>query len=173
MRLQQFPMGHLQPAGHRFRRFRAPGPQPLKQLVGVGRLDEDRHCFRIPCQNRKCTLNVDFEHNPLPGCQSGGDLVHQRAIPILTAVDLAALQEVAGGPPPLEFLGGDKVVVDPVLFADTGRPSRGRDAGDQVGQVGQQPPQDRGFADARRAGDDDKFARTVCHPDVVTCRPVG
>ena len=173
MRLQQFPMGHLQPAGHRFRRFRSPGPQPLKQLVGVGRLDENRHGLRIPCQNRKCTLNVDFEHDPLSGCQSGGDFVHKRAIPILAAVDLAAFQEIAGGPPPLELFGGDEVVVDPVLFPDTGRPRRGRDTGDQVGQVSQQPPQNRGFADARRAGDDNEFARKVCHPDVLTSRPVG
>ena len=66
MRLQQLPMGHLQPTGHRFRRFRSPAPKTLKELLGVGRLDEDRDRIRIPCQNRKCTLDVDFEHDPLP-----------------------------------------------------------------------------------------------------------
>ena len=125
VRLKQLPPCHFQPPGHRVRRLGASTPQPFEQLVGVRRFDEDRDGFRIPCQNRKCTLDVDFEHDPLARSHPGGNLIHERAVPILPAVNLAAFQEIAGFSPTLELLGGDKMVVNAILFTRPGRPRGG------------------------------------------------
>ena len=171
VRLEQFPTGHLQPAGHGLGRFRAAGLQPFEQLVGVARLDEDRDRVGIPVENRQCTLHVDLEHHPIPGGHPRGDLGHERAVPVLAAVHPAALEKLAVRPPAVELVRGEEVVVDPVALPCPRWPRGGRDAGEQGRQVGEQPPHDRRLAHARGAGNDDEFSRRTFHPDVLTRRP--
>jgi len=165
--LEEFTAGHFQPPGHRLRRLGAPALEPLQQLVGVRGLDEDRDRVRIPLEDRECTLHVDLQHDPLSGRQPRGHLGGQGAVPVLPAVDPAAFQELTLGPPPLELGKRNEVVVDAVAFPGAGGAGGGRHARHELGQRGQEPPQDRALADPGGAGNDDEFARPDFHPDVV------
>ena len=133
----------------------------------MGRLDKDGDRLRITSENGECTLYVDLEHDPFSGRQTRGHLSHQRAVPVLPAIHLAALQELADGPPPLELIERDKVVVDAIAFAGPRGPRGGGDARHEGRQVGEQPPEQRRLAHPGRARDHDEFARPVFHPDVV------
>jgi len=103
VRFAEFAVGNLEPPGNCLWAFGATAAKPLFQLAWIGRLNEYRHRLRISFENRKGTLNIDFKHYPLAAGQPGADLILQRAVPVLPAVDLAALDEIACGPPTVEI----------------------------------------------------------------------
>ncbi len=146
MGLQKLPASHLEPTRHRLRRLSATAAKPLKQLVGMRWLDENRDCLGVLLEHRECTLHVDLQHDPLPRGHSGGHFGHKGAVPVLPAVNLAALQKLPCRPPPFEFLEGDKVVVEAISLPGTGGTGCGRDARHECGKPREQPPQKRGLA---------------------------
>ena len=99
--------------------------------------------------------------------QPRSHLVDERAVPVLAAVHLAAFQEFAGPPPPIELLGRQEVVVEPVPLTGPRRTCRGGDAGHEVGEIRQKTAKKRRLANAGRAGDDDELAGSDIHPDVL------
>ena len=157
--LEKFAVGNLQPTGHGIRRLRAAALEPQGKLVRMRWFDKDRQGSIIPSQNRKRTLNVNFEDNPRSSSQSRGHFFDQRAIPVLPSIDLAALQKLPSCPPPLKFSEREKVVVNAVLLAVSGRSRGGRYAWNELRKLGQNGSQNRCFAHARRARDDHKLAR--------------
>ena len=152
-------MGDLESPGHRLGGLGAPGNEPLFKVIGFGRLDEDRHGLRVPVENRQCTLDIDLQHHPIAGRQTGSDFAGQRAVPVLPAVDPATFEEIPPIPPTIELGLGEEVVVDPVPFAGPRGAGRGRDARNELWQTGEESAQDRRLTDPGGARDDDDIAR--------------
>ena len=125
-------MSDLEPPGHRLAGLGASGHEPLFEMIGCGGLDEDRHRLGITVEDRQCTLNVDLEHHPIAGRQTGSDFVRQRSVPMLPAVDPTTLEEFPTIPAPIEFQLGEEVIVEAVPFAGPRGARGGRDARQQL-----------------------------------------
>src|SRR6185436_9527879 len=90
-------------------------PQPLEEVFQRRRDDEDQQRARHLALDDGRALNVDLEDHIAALGERLTNLVARRPVPVL--VDLARLEERAGGALPGERLAVEEVVVDAVHLA--------------------------------------------------------
>ena len=124
-------LGHLQALVDRLGGVGAAARQALAQDRRVGRGDEDLDRVRLRRPHLLGALDLDLEHDRVPGLEPALDLRAQG--PVVVAAVGGELEEVVLVDRAVELLGREEVVVAPVLLALARLPGRRRDRELEVG----------------------------------------
>ena len=133
----------------------------------IGRLNKDCYRLRIPFQNRKGTLDVNFKNNPFPMGEARCNLIFQRSVPIFAAIYLAALNKSGCFLSGLKLFWRQEMVVDAWFFSSTRRPCSSRNAWNEFREVSKESAEKRRLPDAGRARENDELTFSLTHRHVL------